>query len=40
MLQLVSDHTTNVVPFPVAKTERPSIAMVAVLSAPQSLVDS
>jgi hypothetical protein len=37
MLQLVSDHTTNVVPFSVAKTERPSIA---VLSAPQSLVDS
>ena len=40
MLQLVSDNTTNVVPFPVARAERPSIAMVAVLSPPHSLVDT
>ena len=40
MLQLVSDNTTNVVPFPGGKAERPTIAMVAVLSPPRSLVDT
>ena len=40
MLQLVSDDTTNVVPFPGGRVERPTIAMVAVLSPPQSFVDT
>ena len=40
MLKLVSDKTTNVVPFPNGRAERPTIAMVAVFSPPQSLVDS
>lgn len=40
MLHLVSDNTTNIVPFPSGRTRRPTIEMVAVLSPPQSLVDS
>jgi hypothetical protein len=40
MLELVTDNATNVVPFPEGRTERVTIEMVAVLSPPQSLVDS
>lgn len=40
MLELVSDNTTNVVPFPGSKAERPTIGMVAVLAPPQSFVDT
>jgi hypothetical protein len=40
MLGLVGDDTSNVVPFPAKKAERLTIATVAVLSPPRSLVDS
>jgi hypothetical protein len=40
MLHLISNDTSNVVPFPEKKAERLTIAMVAVLSPPRSLVDS
>jgi hypothetical protein len=40
MLELVTDNTTNVVPFPEGRAERVTIEMVTVLSPPQSLVDS
>jgi hypothetical protein len=40
MLELVTDNTANVVPFPQGGAERVTIEMVAVLSPPQSLVDS
>ena len=40
MLQLVSDNTANVVPFPKDRAERATIGMVVTLAPPQSLVDS
>ena len=40
MLHLVSENSSNVVPFPAKRAERLTIAMVGVLSPPRSLVDS
>ena len=40
MLHSFSNYTSNVVPFPAKRAERLTIAMVAVLSPPRSLVDS
>ena len=40
MLQLVSDNTANVIPFPIDRAERATIGMVVTLAPPRSLVDS